>query len=372
MPPDALDQLIAYSPSNNEGIASRLDKAEEFWRDHTAWLEEHGYVLRPRYRRSWSPSWREKGSKTHWTLAEDSMVSGAVVLDATRSSDGKFVTLKKIPASSPQEVEIAQYLSSAELSADIRNHSVPVLDTLQVPESSTQILVMPLLKEFRKPRFQTIGEVVAFLTQCFEGLEFMHEKGVAHLDCNGNNIMMDASPLYPKPYHPVDPLRRRDWKGSAKHLFRTQRPVKYYFIDFGLSRRFSPEDDHALWEPIRGGDKSVPEHQGLLYWRPSNPFSTDVYYLGNMIRKELIQECRGLEFMESLVQDMVHENPCKRPPIDIAARRFREIRSSLSSPKLRSRVVYRRETLSKLWRPWRHWFMTLTYIVMRKSAIPDA
>lgn len=34
-----------------------LDKYETFWMEHHKWLEEKGYMLRPRYRPGWVPSW---------------------------------------------------------------------------------------------------------------------------------------------------------------------------------------------------------------------------------------------------------------------------------------------------------------------------
>jgi hypothetical protein len=35
----------------------KLDISETWWRDHQEWLEGHGYMLRPRYRPGWTPSW---------------------------------------------------------------------------------------------------------------------------------------------------------------------------------------------------------------------------------------------------------------------------------------------------------------------------
>lgn len=82
----------------------------------------------------------------------------------------------------------------------------------------------------------------------------------------------------------------RDWKGSAKHSTRTLHPVKYYFIDFGLSRRYDPKDGPAREHPIRGGDNSVPEFQpGVWKGEPLDPFPTDIYYLGNMVRMDIMK-----------------------------------------------------------------------------------
>lgn len=105
-------------------------------------------------------------------------------------------------------------------------------------------------------------------------------------DCMNLNIMMDPAPLYPEPYHPCAAYMKRDFSGRVKYYTRTERPPKYFFVDFGLSRRYSLEDSDPLEEPIRGGDKTVPEFKDLN--KPYNPFFTDVYYLGNLIREDFL------------------------------------------------------------------------------------
>lgn len=66
--------------------------------------------------------------------------------------------------------------------------------------------------------------------------------------------------------------------------------MKYYFIDFGLSRRYEPMDGPPREHPIRGGDKSVPEFQpGVWKGELLDPFPTDIYYLGNMIRMDIMK-----------------------------------------------------------------------------------
>lgn len=93
--------------------------------------------------------------------------------------------------------------------------------------------------------------------------------------------------LYVEPYHPVDSQIKRDFSGRVRHYTRTQRAPKYYFIDFGLSRQYDPREDNPLEYPIFGGDKPVPEFQNNVD-APVNPFPTDVYYLGNVIREEFM------------------------------------------------------------------------------------
>jgi len=104
------------------------------------------------------------------------------------------------------------------------------------------------------------------------------------------NIMMDAKPLYPVPYHPVENDMKRDFSGRAKHRTRTERPVRYYLIDFGLSRRYNPADGPPREGIILGADKTVPEFAKSN--DPCDPFPTDVYYLGNCIRTTFLQVSR--------------------------------------------------------------------------------
>jgi hypothetical protein len=96
-------------------------------------------------------------------------------------------------------------------------------------------------------------------------------------DCCENNMMFDPSGMYPDLYHPVWTERRRDFAGRATHYSRTQRPPKYYLIDFGLSRRYEG-DISAVVEPvIVGGERTAPEHAKDRGATPCNPFQTDVY-----------------------------------------------------------------------------------------------
>ena len=99
------------------------------------------------------------------------------------------------------------------------------------------------------------------------------------------NIMMDATNLYIDPFHPVDEQMKRDFSGFARFKTRTERPPKYYLIDFGLSRRYN-SIVNALDLPVWGGDKQVPEF--VEYDRPHNPFPTDVFYIGNAIKKDFL------------------------------------------------------------------------------------
>lgn len=69
----------------------------------------------------------------------------------------------------PYELEVIRLLSSEPLASHPRNHSVPLYDVLDIPgEEHGHIIVMPLLRAFNDPQFQTIGESVEFIHQVFE------------------------------------------------------------------------------------------------------------------------------------------------------------------------------------------------------------
>ena len=77
------------------------------------------------------------------------------------------------------------------------NHCVPIYDVLALDDDHDfVIIVMPLLRPYTNPRFDTIGEAVECFRQLFEvmsirshewhalnlsqGLQFMHKHCVAH------------------------------------------------------------------------------------------------------------------------------------------------------------------------------------------------
>lgn len=171
---------------------------EKWWVDHQPWLETRGYMLRPRYRPGWVPSWYASGTFEAKWHAEDRKpmpVSGpsiirlprfrayahcllqyAFILDATRVADGAFVMLKRVDKRRhPTEVQLTSMLHSPPYAADPRNHCVPALEVLQDPnDENIQLLVMPLLRRYANPRFDTVGEAVV----CFR--QIIQVRGCAH------------------------------------------------------------------------------------------------------------------------------------------------------------------------------------------------
>jgi len=282
------------------------------------------------------------------------------------------VTLKRIKRGDhPYEADIALYFSSEELASHPANHCVPIYEVFTLDaKDDALIMVMPLLRPYDNPKFDTIGEAVECFRQMFEGIQFMHKHRVAHRDCINMNIMLDPARLYPESFHPIATNLSKDCSGDAKHFTRTQRPPKYYFIDFGISRRYDLSDPDPKEIPIWGGDKDVPEFQNSN--EPCDPFATDIFYIGNTIRVDFILGKRGFEFMKPLVASMIQADPGKRPKIDEVVARFDDIWRGLSHFKLRSRVVIAGEDrLEWIVRTTSHWKRRIWFAARRIPAIPN-
>lgn len=102
---------------------------------------------------------------------------------------------------------------------------------------------------------------------------------------------MDGS-MYPEGWHAVSAHEDKTGIKRAKAFTRTQKPPRYYLIDFGISHQFDSNDTNLLIMPIIGGDRTAPELQGRGEGIPRDPFPTDIYYLGNVFKQGFL-EVRG-------------------------------------------------------------------------------
>jgi len=375
MPIVGIDAVARHLSQGKNVPNGELYAWETFWRDHQPWLKDKGYLLRPRYRADWTASWLKIPGKTYLDSEDGLVPKHSYLMDATRAADGMQVMLKRINLDEhPDEIPIALKFSTEPLASNSKNHCAPLLEVLDVPGDGKQVLlVMPFLHRFDQIPFVTVGEAVDFFQQIFEGLQFMHNNQVSHCDCKFNNIMMDGFPLYLDFPHPIEQTLKRDLSATAKYTSRTIKPVRYYFIDFGFSKQYN-HDHSPLEEPPWGGDHSVPEFAAD---KPCNPFPVDVYCLGNVIRTRFMKSdkssfsLKDLEFMKALVDDMVQEDPQKRPTIDEVVRRFHEIQGRLSMWKLRSRLAKENEPIiSGVFRSFAHWTRQVGIIVKRVPPIP--
>ncbi|KAF5384307.1 hypothetical protein D9615_003093 [Tricholomella constricta] len=282
--------------------------SEHFWVGIQPFLLHRGYRLRPRYDPQWVPPWL-RGPEINQNILtfEESLIlgKGEDLLDAVRVSDGLKVVFKRVSTRSP-EIIIAQYLSSPDLRSDPRNHTVPILDILPLPDDDAHaLLVMPQLIGFNQVPFRRLGEMTDALHQYFEGLEFLHEHNIAHRDACYFNLMMDGSKVVPRGVHFIESdthdglVRRLEWNDRT-----SVGPVPYYIIDFGLSVMFPKGRKRQSRGPY-GQDRSVPEHK---HEEPHDPFKVDIYQLGRVIFK-MIQEYDGLEPLLGIATAMTRQDP---------------------------------------------------------------
>ncbi|THH13153.1 hypothetical protein EW146_g7036 [Bondarzewia mesenterica] len=326
------EDVTIYKAATERGLFNLLS-FEVYWRDHYEVLWDHGYRLRRRYHPNWTPSWTD--SRVDPTFCEDSIsLIDYNVIDATRLKDSMLVSIKKIH-NDRSEIEIGTYLSNPSLITHPMNHCVRILDTFpDAMDQQSSFLVMPYLRPFDDPPFAAVGEVVEFVRQTLEGLCFMHSHGVAHRDCASANIMMDGSPLFPQGHHPVRLPTSPDGVRILSPLSRIDHPVRYFFIDFGISTRIPPGDS-PLVVGAKGRDKELPELSSDV---PYDAFKADIFILGNLYRKELLQKYHGLDFLSPLINSMTNHNPSQRPAAPNALSEFQELRTTLTSLTLRWRL----------------------------------
>ncbi|KAF9077760.1 hypothetical protein BDP27DRAFT_1441790 [Rhodocollybia butyracea] len=265
-----------------------LDKFEEWWADRYEFLKEKGYILRPRYRPGWKPSY--KRLQNPFTF-----------------EDGHYLT----------EEDICALFSTGEHASQLSNHSISLLEVLCVPGfEDERLLVMPWMREPENPPFRTVGEGIQFIKEILEGIQYMHQNNVAHKDCSINNMVMDAKKMYPDGHHPSRPSRTYDYKKRVRHFSRTLVPPRYYLIDFGFSRKYDSSQERSSEYAILSGGTEPPECKAEA---PCDPFATDVFLVGNMIRRRFLDGdpkfehsgIHGFEVLRPLVNDMIQDDPEK-------------------------------------------------------------
>ncbi|KAI0040973.1 hypothetical protein FA95DRAFT_1527043 [Auriscalpium vulgare] len=314
------------------------------WRDRAFFLESRGYLLRPRLRPGWQPSW--VGTNKRYFKVEDGITTPLRdhLIDATRLSDGKMVYIKRVQTGD-LESRIAIKLSTEALRSDPKNHSVPILDTfVDSEDSQISYIVMPFLKSLGRPEFEFIGEFLDFGEQILEGLTFLHENGIAHRDCASANIMMDASAMFPQGFHPISQSFLADMSDVAPSYSRLSAGVKYYFVDYGISSEFPLDSDPAsrLVVGTLGRDQEPPELSDTV---PYDPFKLDIFVVGNVFRREYYEVAANLDFLRPFVLAMTKQDPNMRPSAHELLEQWRLMRRNYSAVSRHWRIRLRAENV---------------------------
>jgi serine/threonine protein kinase len=103
--------------------------------------------------------------------------------------------------------------------------------------------------------------------------------------------MMDGRVLYHQPFHPFHQDFTLDRKRQIHPRYlRSQRPVRYYYIDFGYAKWFRDSSQPHVLRGSRARERAPEQLSGELY----NPFLADIYQLGALLRRDLIPVCLSL------------------------------------------------------------------------------
>lgn len=98
--------------------------------------------------------------------------------------------------------------------------------------------------------------------------------------------MLDAPSMFPNGFHPCDITKDRGGVQRVKRIPRHKAsgPVRYCFIDFGISRLYDPDEAHLVVGDD-GADQDVPEMSNEDEY---DPFPADVFILGNVFKNHFI------------------------------------------------------------------------------------
>ncbi|KAJ7620603.1 kinase-like domain-containing protein [Mycena polygramma] len=315
------------------------------WARYQPFLEQHGYMLRPRYRPGWVSEMLTTGKGPR--ECEDSIPTWGGVLDATRIIDGVQVVLKMVETFS-MDVFMAEHLK---IYPDAHKHTVPILEVIQMPDNwQRAFMVMPRLRVCdNTPYFGTVREFAEFLQQVLEGLVYLHSKNIAHRDICPKNIVVDPSTIIPGRFHFSNPSTsngvqwipayQADGPTCTTHFMKTRTqagPMKYYYIDFGLSVRYSSFETRGLVTgPCGQRAKHIPE---IFRPVPYDPFKVDVRSVGEMVRKDFLLEYSGLDCFIPFVQRLRRRRPASRPDAAGALALFHGLVSKMTEKQLEQPV----------------------------------
>ncbi|KAH9834121.1 uncharacterized protein C8Q71DRAFT_161717 [Rhodofomes roseus] len=288
-----LPSLSHYIQLTDDERCAILHSHERAWRNRQPFLESHGYMLRPRLRPGWTPSWRTSGE--HPLDAEDTNYIHPFphLTDATRISDGRPYLIWSCHSSV----------------GSIVHHSI--------------LWTMSLTS----------------VNNCLKAL-FSCMSTELHTDCSYTNLMMDATPLFPDGFHPLRNTFKPDGKTVAWPNSRSHFPVKYYFIDFGISVQIPPDVQPKLAVGGDGRDQAPPELSDDV---PYDPFKLDVFILGNVFRKNFYDKLSNVGFLRPVWQSMTQPDPLERPSPAEALQQWQQMRRAVPYTRRRWRLKRRDE-----------------------------
>ncbi|KAF8628483.1 hypothetical protein AX15_003993 [Amanita polypyramis BW_CC] len=177
----------------------------------------------------------------------------------TRMSDEQKVVIKAAHMDS-RECDVIRMLSSPPLRDDPMNHTIPILDLIEVHKDRLVFIVMEQWSSqlLADDTLCCLKLFLAAMRQCIEHVAFLHKNQIAHLDISARNLLTN-------------------YKG------------RYAYIDYELSHKFVGVDQPILRD-CRGAEVPPECERGGYY----DPYKVDVWSLGVL----MYRTCEvGLNFL---------------------------------------------------------------------------
>ncbi|KAG6909689.1 hypothetical protein DXG01_015890 [Tephrocybe rancida] len=217
-----------------------------------------------------------------------------------RVRDGTKVMVKAVHLQS-REYEVIRLLSTPPLRHDPMNHTIPVLDLIEVVDDDIVLIVM---EEWSS---QLITDTpccmrlfLSALRQCIEHAVFMHKHRIAHLDISLRNLLTD-------------------YNGH------------YAYIDFELSRRYTRMAKPVVYA-YRGTEVPPECERG----EPADAYKIDVWALAVLILRACQLTGYCIPELMQLIRPMLHEDPNHRPSIRYVLQAFDNMVSMIGDHRLRA------------------------------------
>jgi len=87
-----------------------------------------------------------------------------------------------------------------------------------------------------------------------------HLNSILGRDVGSEKILLDRRGFYTQEFFPWSPDTSPDLTTKVTPAFtRTQKPLRYYIIDFGFSKQYAPEEMSLSEPPLQGSDRTAPE-----------------------------------------------------------------------------------------------------------------
>lgn len=167
--------------------------------------------------------------------------------------------------------------------------------------------------------------------------------------------MVDATKLSPRGFHYCNPSTYDGVHYIPR--YRTRKsvgPMKYYWVDFGLSIHFPSLEHRQLVYGRVGQERNVPEMSQDAFY---DAFKADVFQVGMTMKrlcevKETFayfispylllfsrQYYEGLEFLQPFIDRLLQADPEQRPSASEALLKFKQIVNMLKHGKLNGFVI---------------------------------